>query len=743
MVLPPVAKTPVLLLRFTPNASQDAIETVIEALTRGGIIIVDSEGLYDEHGKIIVRDTSDDNTAVVLGLTTTQKLLEHEAEIIRLVKPCKTAYEHIPIMMERFTSIARDDFVNIERENDDDYDGEGLFTSGERALLLDSLINAIPAPQSLEQMTLSRKAAYSEKIDEYEESTTTLSQVLLQLEYVDFTSPVHVQHIKKRILTDTYSATTAPPLRAIRDYYGEEVAFYFAWMHYMTRWFAVPGLLGLVVYVLRIHRGDTVDTCDLTPFVGVVTFCWAVVCNRYWEKHEAELAYEWGTYIVTDGDKISLGKRPGFRGKMQRSPITGCMERFYPASKRRMKCIVSAIVTLFVLSWAGAIMVVSMNAQGYVSRADRELWGERDHPLYFQFFSQLAEEGAIFDASSWWKSIIPVVLRAVVVTNINQQYSRLAVMLTEWENHETLLGHRNSVILKRVLFEAFDAYVILFYLAVYERDIYSLRLELAGAFNVDTLRRVFTECIMPYVVRYFTKGKESAGTSKKDDDLKDDKKGGHLTSEAELEEYDTFDDYIEMLIQFGYVTLFASAYPLAALLAMGANFIEMRSDMWKLGHLCRRQIPVRANSLGMWKVCLKVIAWLAAGSNLYLFAFTSSQMRQWFPDYYVTDKLGNTMPKASALHEILLIVLILEHCAVITVMLVRNTIACTPETVRLGIMKNQWYHEDLASKARFRSVKRSSAEVASLSHIVQKSQQGRPSQLRQVSWPGSIGKQFD
>ena len=30
------------------------------------------------------------------------------------------------------------------------------------------------------------------------------------------------------------------------------------------------------------------------------------------------------------------------------------------------------------------------------------------------------------------------------------------------ENHETVLGHQNSVTLKRVLFEAFDAYVILF-----------------------------------------------------------------------------------------------------------------------------------------------------------------------------------------------------------------------------------------------------------------------------------------
>ena len=34
--------------------------------------------------------------------------------------------------------------------------------------------------------------------------------------------------------------------------------------------------------------------------------------------------------------------------------------------------------------------------------------------------------------------------------------------------------------------------------------------------------------------------------------------------------------------QFGYVTLFASAFTLAPALAAIATFIEMRSDMWKL-----------------------------------------------------------------------------------------------------------------------------------------------------------------
>lgn len=87
---------------------------------------------------------------------------------------------------------------------------------------------------------------------------------------------------------------------------------------------------------------------------------------------------------------------------------------------------ISFIITLFLLGGACGVMVISMNLQGYVSRADRELWGEEDHPLYFPFFSQLAEEGAIFDPNSVWKSFLPVILRAIIVTNINQQYSKLA-----------------------------------------------------------------------------------------------------------------------------------------------------------------------------------------------------------------------------------------------------------------------------------------------------------------------------
>ena len=238
---------------------------------------------------------------------------------------------------------------------------------------------------------------------------------------------------------------------------------------------------------------------------------------------------------------------------MRRSPVTGELERFYPAWKRIMRIITSAIITLLALACACVVMVISMNLQGYISRADRELWGDRNHPLYFPFFSQLAEEGGIFDSNSTWKMYGPLILRAIVVANMNEQYSKLAEVLSRWENHETDQGLRISTTLKRVVFEAFDAYVVLFYLAVYEQDIFMLREELAGAFTVDTLRRVSSECVLPYVLGRYKNRKDHASKSKKNDDMNETTaNNGYLREEADLDEYEQFDDAIEMVIQFGY-----------------------------------------------------------------------------------------------------------------------------------------------------------------------------------------------
>jgi hypothetical protein len=44
-------------------------------------------------------------------------------------------------------------------------------------------------------------------------------------------------------------------------------------------------------------------------------------------------------------------------------------------------------------------------------------------------------------------------------------------------------------------------------------------------------------------------------------------------------------DYLEMVIAFGYVTLFASAFPLSAPLTIVCIWVERASDLWGFGHV--------------------------------------------------------------------------------------------------------------------------------------------------------------
>lgn len=66
---------------------------------------------------------------------------------------------------------------------------------------------------------------------------------------------------------------------------------------------------------------------------------------------------------------------------------------------------------------------------------------------------------------------------------------------------------------------------------------------------------------------------------------------------------DTFQDYQEMFVQFGYVVLFSSAFPLAAMCALINNIIEIRSDAFKLCTGLQRPFGVRVESIGQWQVC--------------------------------------------------------------------------------------------------------------------------------------------
>ncbi|XP_070603651.1 anoctamin-8 isoform X5 [Erythrolamprus reginae] len=93
---------------------------------------------------------------------------------------------------------------------------------------------------------------------------------------------------------------------------------------------------------------------------------------------------------------------------------------------------------------------------------------------------------------------------------------------------------------------------------------------------------------------------------------------------------DTFQDYQEMFIQFGYVVLFSSAFPLAAMCALINNIIEIRSDAFKLCTGLQRPFGQRVESIGEWQKVMEAMGVLAIVVNCYLIG-QCGQLQRLFP----------------------------------------------------------------------------------------------------------------
>ena len=74
--------------------------------------------------------------------------------------------------------------------------------------------------------------------------------------------------------------------------------------------------------------------------------------------------------------------------------------------------------------------------------------------------------------------------------------------------------------------------------------------------------------------------------------------------------------YSLSVIQFGFITIFVAAFPLAPFFALANNIFEIRIDSNKLICETRRPIADRAQDLGIWFNILDAVAKIAVISNV-------------------------------------------------------------------------------------------------------------------------------
>jgi len=148
-----------------------------------------------------------------------------------------------------------------------------------------------------------------------------------------------------------------------------------------------------------------------------------------------------------------------------------------------------------------------------------------------------------------------------------------------------------------------------------------------------------------------------------------------IRSEVALPEYELFGDYSETITQFGYVTLWSSIYPLAPMMSLLNNWIELRSDAFKITVNQRRPIPTRTDTMGPWLETLSFMTWLGALTNtalVFLFHERSTSSPSGFsilPSLTPTDGHGSL---STIMTTTLLLALTASHVYMIMRGLVRH-----------------------------------------------------------------------
>ncbi|XP_052425378.1 anoctamin-8-like [Carassius gibelio] len=146
---------------------------------------------------------------------------------------------------------------------------------------------------------------------------------------------------------------------------------------------------------------------------------------------------------------------------------------------------------------------------------------------------------------------------------------------------------------------------------------------------------------------------------------------------------DTFQDYQEMFVQFGYVVLFSSAFPLAAMCALINNIIEIRSDAFKLCTSLQRPFGLRVCSIGQWQTVMEAMGLIAIVVNCYLIG-QCGQLQRLFP--WLSPEMA------------IISIVILEHFAVLLKYIIHVAIPDIPSWVGEEMAKLEFQRKEAFKK---------------------------------------------
>lgn len=470
------------------------------------------------------------------------------------------------------------------------------------------------------------------------------------------------------------------PLDLIRKYYGEKIGIYFAWLGFYTLMLALAAIVGLGCFIYGYRNQETStwskEVCD-PEIGGAIVMCpqcdkecnywrlnstceaskklcifdnfgtlvfavfmsvWVTLFLEFWKRYQAELEYQWDTVEFLEQEEQP---RPEYEAKCiheRINPVTRVKEKVpYTKCGRCIRLSLGIGTVLFwvllILASVVAIIVYRLAVFFAFSAKLRSQDLKELEPLKEYVTPQMAT------------SVTASIISFVVIMVLNILYERVAIWITDFELPRTKTEYENSLTLKMFLFQFVNYYSSCFYIAfakgkvvgypgnpVYwlgkyrneECDPGGCLIELTTQLTVimggkaiwNNIQEVLVPWVKNLIFRYCTRAGKEKNVPRWEQDYE-------LQPIGKL---GLFYEYLEMVIQFGFVTLFVASFPLAPVLALVNNLFEIRVDAWKITTQFRRVVPEKAQDIGAWQPILQGVAILAVATNAMIIAFTSDMI---------------------------------------------------------------------------------------------------------------------
>ncbi|XP_053704576.1 anoctamin-7 [Synchiropus splendidus] len=454
------------------------------------------------------------------------------------------------------------------------------------------------------------------------------------------------------------------PLDHIREYFGEKIAFYFAWLGFYTAWLLPAAIVGTMVFVSGVlsmgsntpaeeicHSNSTYQMCPLcntckawnmseictmaklgylfdhpgTVLFSVFMSFWAVTFLEYWKRKMATLAHHWDCMDFHEEEERPRPEFAATAPMMEPNPVTGVKEPYFPKRTRIARMFTGSMVIIMMLCVVMIFLVTVVICRGIIS------------VMMFHTGNPILRTEATTIAN-----IAGSIVNLGLILLLGRVYTALAEQLTKWEMHRTQTQYDNAFIFKVFIFQFVNFYSSPFYVAFFKGrfvgyptnygTLFGMRnedcgpggclIELAQQLVIIMVGKQLINNIQEFIIPKIKAWQQKRSVAKVLG--KKSEQPCQWEEDYQLVVYEgLFEEYLEMVLQFGFITIFVAAFPLAPLFALLNNWVEIRLDAHKFICEYRRPVAERAQNIGVWFNILEALSHVSVIANAFLIAFTS------------------------------------------------------------------------------------------------------------------------